>query len=45
MGKELMEDFPSFLRDIRSMDEALARLEHPPSWTIESMYGKETPQL
>jgi acyl transferase domain-containing protein len=45
MGKELMEDFPSFLQDIRSMDETLAKLEHPPSWTIESMYGKWTFQL
>lgn len=40
MGKELMEDFPTFLQDIRSMDETLGKLDPPPPWTIESMFSK-----
>lgn len=35
MGKELMEEFPSFLRTIREMDATLQDLPHPPSWTLE----------
>jgi acyl transferase domain-containing protein len=35
MGAELMTDYPSFLSDIREMDQCLRGLPHPPSWTIE----------
>ncbi|KAI9820043.1 MAG: Type I Iterative PKS [Pycnora praestabilis] len=35
MGKELMNEYPSFYEDIRTMDRHLARLPHPPSWKIE----------
>jgi acyl transferase domain-containing protein len=35
MGRELMQDFPSFMDSIRSMDEVLQSVEHAPSWTIE----------
>lgn len=35
MGKELMEEFPSFLRTIRELDGVLQGLPHPPSWTLE----------
>lgn len=36
MGKELMEDYPSFRQDIERMDNALAQLKHAPSWSIEA---------
>lgn len=35
MAKQLLENFPGFQDDIRAMDNALAELEVPPSWTIE----------
>lgn len=34
MGKELIRDFPSFMRDIQKMQVALSKLPHPPSWKI-----------
>jgi acyl transferase domain-containing protein len=37
MGKELINDFPSFRADIRAMDKILASLEHSPTWKIEGM--------
>jgi acyl transferase domain-containing protein len=36
MGKNLMETFPTFRADIQNMDRAVQRLEHRPSWQIES---------
>lgn len=38
MGKELMMGYPSFLRDIREMDSALAKLKQPPAFDIESKF-------
>lgn len=35
MGVDLITDFPSALQDAEKMDEALSRLDEPPSWTIE----------
>lgn len=35
MGKELLSRVPVFGESIRSMDEALQKLPHPPSWTIK----------
>lgn len=35
MGADLLTQYPSFQKDIRSMDAALQKLAHPPSWTIE----------
>ncbi|KEY68502.1 hypothetical protein S7711_08355 [Stachybotrys chartarum IBT 7711] len=35
MGAELMAGYPSFLADIREMDQCLKGLPHPPSWTME----------
>ncbi|PLB55540.1 putative polyketide synthase [Aspergillus steynii IBT 23096] len=37
MGKELMLDYPSFLEEIRSMDQRLKEIEHAPSWSIEDV--------
>lgn len=37
MGKQLMVDYPSFLANIRFMDEVLQSLEQAPPWTIEGM--------
>jgi acyl transferase domain-containing protein len=34
MGKELLQNFPSFLQDIERMEATLARVPHPPSWRI-----------
>ena len=34
MGRELINDFPSFLRDVENMQNALEKLPHPPSWLI-----------
>ncbi|GKZ35753.1 type I Iterative Polyketide synthase (PKS) [Aspergillus brasiliensis] len=36
MGKELMEQHPTFQDDIRRMDRYLKRLQDGPCWTIES---------
>lgn len=35
MGRELMEQCPSFLEDIRHMDSILQTLDDRPSWTME----------
>jgi acyl transferase domain-containing protein len=35
MGKELIADFPSFSQDVESMNNTLAKLNHPPSWNIK----------
>lgn len=35
MAKQLLEDYAEFRSDIRSMDNVLAGLPEPPSWTIE----------
>ncbi|KAH0559952.1 hypothetical protein GP486_003527 [Trichoglossum hirsutum] len=40
MGKELMEEFPAFVEDIRAMDRTLAELPCPPSWSIEDELRK-----
>jgi acyl transferase domain-containing protein len=40
MGKELIEQVPSFRASIRNMDDALQKLPHPPSWAL---IGKFTP--
>ncbi|KAL4977326.1 hypothetical protein BDW66DRAFT_150182 [Aspergillus desertorum] len=38
MGRQLMVDYPSFLTDIQSMDQALCGLkENAPSWSIEDI--------
>lgn len=34
MGKELIEQFPSFRHDIEQMGEHLKQLPHPPSWNL-----------
>jgi acyl transferase domain-containing protein len=34
MGSELLVDFPSVMEDIRSMDDVLLSLPHPPSWSL-----------
>ena len=39
MGIELLDDYPEFCKDLRAMDDTLARLPDPPSWTIEGMVG------
>jgi acyl transferase domain-containing protein len=39
MGTILMSDFPTALRDLELMDEALSRLPEPPTWTFKG----ETP--
>ena len=36
MAKQLLEDFAEFRNDIKAMDNVLAGLPTPPSWTIES---------
>lgn len=37
MGKDLVENSPSFLGDIREMDRILRNLDEPPSWTLEGV--------
>jgi acyl transferase domain-containing protein len=37
MGRELMVDYPGFLKNIRSMDKVLQSLPHAPSWSIEDV--------
>ena len=34
MGKELYEEFHTFRKSIRDMDAVLAKVPHPPDWTI-----------
>jgi acyl transferase domain-containing protein len=36
MGIHLMERYPVFLRSIQRLDACLAKLPHPPNWTLES---------
>ncbi|GAQ06065.1 lovastatin diketide synthase LovF [Aspergillus lentulus] len=47
MGKELMEQYPSFRNDIKRMDEYLSRLEDGPRWTLEAelLKPKETSNI
>lgn len=35
MGRDLMENFPSYKKDIQQMDCWLAQTKHAPSWSIE----------
>jgi hypothetical protein len=35
MGLDLMESFPTYLKSIRNMDQALRSLSETPKWTIE----------
>ncbi|KAJ5993473.1 kinase subdomain-containing protein [Penicillium sp. IBT 35674x] len=35
MGKDLMETFESFRKDIQIMDTALQKLENPPHWSLQ----------
>jgi len=35
MGLDLMESFPTYLKSIRNMDQALGSLSEAPKWTIE----------
>lgn len=37
MGKVLMDSYPRFVDSIRTLDQALAKLKHPPGWTLEGM--------
>ncbi|TLD11638.1 hypothetical protein PspLS_11510 [Pyricularia sp. CBS 133598] len=34
MGRELMEEFPSFRRTVQMLDSTLQLLPHPPTWTL-----------
>ena len=34
MGKELYEEFPVFRKSVQDMDAVLAKVPHPPDWTI-----------
>ena len=36
MGRELMEEIPSFRRTIQDLDATLQALPEPPSWTLQS---------
>lgn len=45
MAKELFEDFAGFRDDIRAMDNGLAELPIPPSWTIEGNVHFRTSKL
>lgn len=35
MGRELLLEYPVFLKTIRALDETLSRLPHAPSWSLE----------
>ena len=37
MAKELIEDYSSFRKDIKDMDDSLALLPQRPLWKLESM--------
>lgn len=37
MGKNLMDTFESFRKDIQNMDSALQELENPPNWSLQGM--------
>ncbi|PKX91350.1 type I polyketide synthase [Aspergillus novofumigatus IBT 16806] len=41
MGKELIQQYSSFRKDIHDMDRVLQELPHPPTWTIRG--ALETP--
>lgn len=45
MAKQLLEDFAEFRSDIRSMDNVLAEVPNPPSWTIEGDVHPPMPRL
>ncbi|KAI6635430.1 Type I Iterative PKS [Pyricularia oryzae] len=34
MGRELMDEFPSFRRTVQMLDSTLQLLPHPPTWTL-----------
>ncbi|KAJ5537168.1 Fum1p [Penicillium frequentans] len=40
MGKDLMDTFESFRKDIQSMDLALQKLESPPNWSLQDELAK-----
>lgn len=47
MGKELIEEFPSFRRSIQDLDAVLQALPEEPSWTLQEalLDPKETSQI
>lgn len=47
MGKELVEEFPSFRRTIQDLDSILQTISNPPSWTLQQalLDPKETSQI
>ena len=47
MGKELLEEFPSFRHSIQELDAVLQKLPERPSWTLEQalLEPKETSQI
>ena len=47
MGKELIEEFPSFRRSIQDLDSVLQTLPHKPLWTLQEalLDPKETSQI
>ena len=47
MGKELIEEFPSFRRTIQDLDAVLQNLQHRPSWTLQEalLDPKESSQI
>ena len=47
MGKELYEEFATFRKSIHDMDAVLAKVPHPPNWTIrETLFAPaETSQI
>lgn len=45
MAKQLLEDFAEFRDDIRAMDNVLAELPIPPSWTIEGKVPSRSSEL
>ena len=47
MGKELIEEFPSFRRSIQDLDAVLQTLPEEPSWTLQQalLEPKETSQI
>lgn len=47
MGKELIEEFPSFRRSIQDLDAVLQKLPEAPSWTLQQalLDPKETSQI
>lgn len=39
MGRQLMETFPKYRSTIQDLDAHLARLPHPPSWTLRGKHS------